>query len=58
MHGETVKFAGQYLNPSCCFDRLFFIAEVMRLAPWKERKKEATVIDLTLSDTEDDDAEV
>jgi hypothetical protein len=36
------------------FDCLFFVAEVIQPPPKEEPKKKATVIDLTLSDSEDE----
>lgn len=36
------------------FDCVFFIAEVIQPPPKEEPKKKATVIDLTLSDSEDE----
>jgi len=40
---------------SCCLDCLFFIAEAIRLWPQEEPKKKANVIDLTLSDSADEE---
>jgi hypothetical protein len=42
------------LNLSCCLDCLFFIAEAIHLPP-QEPKKKASIIDLTLSDSADEE---
>ena len=40
---------------SCCFDCLFFIAEAIQLPPQEEPKKKVNVIDLTQSDSADEE---
>jgi hypothetical protein len=42
------------LNLFCCFDCLFFIAEVAQRPPHEGQKTKVTLIDLTASDSEDE----